>query len=61
MTSESVHDREHQCPGCGDAEGAWSWVELVAEVALEGDEDAIETLPNVVAHWLEVSRAETTS
>jgi hypothetical protein len=30
----------------------------VAEVALEGDEDAIETLPNVVAHWLEVQRLE---
>jgi hypothetical protein len=60
MTTESVHDRAHQCPGCGDEAGAWSWVLLVTEVALEGDEDAIETLPNVVAHWLEVRHAEAT-
>jgi hypothetical protein len=56
--SETHNEKSTQCPGCVDAEGAWTWVELVAEVALEGDEDAIETLPNVVAHALAVQRAE---
>jgi hypothetical protein len=60
--NESTHrsDLTH-CPGCGDAEGAWSWVELVAEVALEGDDDALETLGSVIAHWLEVQRWERAS
>jgi hypothetical protein len=49
------------CPGCIDAEGAWEWVELVAEVALEGDDEALETLPNVIDHWLAVRRAEALS
>jgi hypothetical protein len=58
--NESTH-QSTQCPGCGDAEGAWAWVQLVCEVALEGDEDAIETLPNVIAHALDVQRAELAS
>jgi hypothetical protein len=58
--NESAHESTG-CPGCTTATDAWEWVELVAEVALEGDEDAIETLPNVVAHWLEVRRAEAPS
>jgi hypothetical protein len=52
------HDLYTVCPGCVDVAGAWEWVELIAEVALEGDEDAIETLPNVVAHALDVQRVE---
>jgi hypothetical protein len=58
---EEVHSIPNGCPGCGDAEGAWAWVQIVAEGALEGDEDAIATLPNVVAHALDVQRAELTS
>jgi hypothetical protein len=56
--NEFTHSQQNQCPGCIDAECAWAWVQLVAEVALEGDEDAIETLPNVVAHALDVQRVE---
>jgi hypothetical protein len=58
--AESVHGRS-SCPGCATEEDAWRWVELVSEMALEGDEDAIETLPNVIAHWLEVRHVEMTS
>jgi hypothetical protein len=41
-----------------NAAGAWEWVNLVVEAALEGDADAIAVLPAVVAHALELQRAE---
>jgi hypothetical protein len=58
---ESTHNQQNQCPGCVDTEGAWTWVNVITEIALEGDEDAIETLPNVIAHALDVQRAELAS
>jgi hypothetical protein len=60
--NEPTHDQQNSCPGCIDAEGAWWWVHLTAEVALdEGDEDAITSLPNVLEHWLLVRQWEVTS
>jgi hypothetical protein len=59
--TEEVHSQQSQCPGCRDVEGAWEWVSIVTEVALEGDEDAIETPPNVIAHALDVQAKERAS
>ena len=41
---------------CCTPEQAWQWVNAVAELALAGDNDGLNALPNCVAHYLDALR-----
>ena len=51
-TSPYPHDRTSVKPLCCGPQEAASWLNAVAEMALDGDPDAIRWLPNVVDHFL---------
>jgi hypothetical protein len=44
-----------RCLSCTSPERAWEWVEVMAELALEGDDDALRCLAAAIQHALEVT------
>ena len=49
--------RLHRCPACTTADAAWMWVAMLAELALDGDEDALRSLPAAIQHALLIEKA----
>ena len=43
---------DHEAPSCCTAEQAWAWTNAIAEMAVDGDDDARRALPEAVDHYL---------
>jgi hypothetical protein len=51
----TTHEKDKvQCQACPTPAEAWVWVELMAESALDGDDDSLRCLPAAVLHALRV-------
>lgn len=42
------------CPACPTPDVAWAWIDILTEMALDGDEDAGRVLPDAIQHAIEV-------